>query len=154
MSRKDIAEVIGVVAVVASLLFLAYQIRQSNQIARSTITYELANNSSEIYEIIWSNPEVSALHVKITDPAYEPTGQEQEMLRAEARRFMNLWGAVEIAYRNGHQSREQFEILLDDVEATLRRSPAAHEVWARELNSFPGLASFEFHARAMEVIGE
>lgn len=152
MRKKEIAEIIGVIAVVASLLFLGYEIRQSNQIARSTITYELANNYSEINEIVWSSPEVAALHVKARDAAYSPTEIEIEMLRAEARRYMNIWGAVEIAYRNGHQTREQLDIMLDDVAAVVGGFPAAEAVWREELARFPGLESFEFHARATEVI--
>ena len=152
--RKSSLEIIGVIAVVASLLFLAYEIRQSNQIARSTITFELGNNVSELNEIVWTNPEVAALHVRASDPRYVPTQVESEMLRAEARRFMNVWGTVEIAYRNGHQTRAQFDILLDDVEDVLERLPAAHPIWKRELQKYPDLESFEFYVRAMSAIEE
>lgn len=152
--RKGFLEVMGVLAVIASLLFLAYEIRQSNQIARSTITFELGNNISELNEIVWTNPEVAALHVRARDPAYIPTETEAEMLRAEARRFMNVWGTVEIAYRNGHQTRAQFDILLDDVQDVLERLPAAHQIWKRELQKYPDLESFEYYARAMSAIEE
>lgn len=152
LSKKEIAEIIGLVAVVASLLFLGYEIRQSNRIARSTITYELANNYSEINEIVWSSPQVAELHVKVRDPAYRPTAAEEVMLRAEARRFMNIWGAIEIAYRNGHQTREQLDIMLEDVEAVVSRFPAMHAVWWDELGNNPGLSAFEFHARAVAAI--
>ncbi len=67
MRRRGLAEVVGVLAVVASLLFPGYEIRQSNQIARSTITYGLASNVSEIHQTIWSNPEIAVLHVKVRD---------------------------------------------------------------------------------------
>lgn len=153
MKKKDIAEVIGLMAVIASLLFLGYEIRQSNQIARSTITYELASNVSEINQTIWSTPEIAALHVRLNDPGYLPTGTETEMLRAEARRYMNLWGAVEVAYRNGYQTREQLDILLDEVEATVTRFPAMKPVWKEEFGRVGGLRTFEFYARATEALG-
>ena len=152
MNKREIAELVGIAAVIASLLFLAYEIRQSNQIARSTVTFELANNASAIHEIIWTNPEIAALHVRIGDPAYSPTAAERETLRAEAQRHMNLWGAVEVAYRNGHQTREQLDIMLDDVEAVVSRYPAMRVVWQSELGRFPGLRAFEFHARATAAI--
>lgn len=153
-SLKDTAEVVGVIAVIASLLFLGYEIRQSNQIARSTISYELANNYSELNEIIWTNPEVAALHVKARDPGYVPTAVEEEMLLAEVRRFLNVWGAVENAYRNGHQTREQLDIMLEDVEAVVAEYPAMRPLWRRELDKYPGLVSFEFYRRAREALGE
>lgn len=152
MNKKDIAEIVGVIAVIASLLFLGFEIRQSNQIARSTITYELASNVSEINQTVWSSPEIAALHVRVRDPGYEPSESEAEMLRAEARRYMNLWGAVEIAYRNGHQTREQLDIMLDDVEAVVHRFPAMRGIWLGELNRYDGLGGFEFHARAISAL--
>ncbi len=149
---KDLTELVGVIAIIASLLFLAYEIRQSNQIARSTISYELGNNYSEINEIVWTDPDVAALHVRVRDPEYVPTEIEEEMLLAEARRYMNVWGAIENAYRNGHQTREQLDVMLDDVEVVLTRLPAARPSWIRELDNHPGLQSYEFYARAREIV--
>jgi len=150
--RRELIEIVGVLAVIASLLFLAYEIRQSNQIARSTITFELGKNAADLNEVVLSNPGFAELLVKSQDPHYHPTAVEKQMLLAEARRFLNLWGTVEIAYRNGHQTRAQFDIMLDDAEGVLSRRPAAHYVWRKELKRFPGLSTFEFYARAMQVI--
>lgn len=152
MNKREVAEMIGIAAVVASLLFLAYEIRQSNRIARSTVTFELANNSSAIHEIVWAHPEIAALHVRVQDPAYTLTDAERETLRAQVRRYMNLWGAVEVAYRNGHQTREQLEIMLEDVEAVVRRFPAMHPLWRAELGDFEALSGFEFHARVQAAM--
>lgn len=151
--RRDLAELTSVIAVIASLLFLAYEIRQSNRIARSTISYELANNYSELNEIVWTDPEVAALHVKVRDSSYVPTEVEEEMLLAEVRRRLNVWGAVESAYRNGHQTREQLDVMLADVEAVLADYPATHRLWTRELGRYSGMSTYEFYERARRVVG-
>ena len=153
MSKREFAEVVGIVAVVASLLFLAYEIRQSNRIARSTVTFELANNSAEIQEIIWTSPVIAELQARAADPGYELTESEEIMMRAQVRRHMNLWGAVEVAFRNGHQTREQLDIMLDEVESTIRRLPATHAIWRDEMNNYEGLGVFEFYQRALLVAG-
>ena len=150
--RKELADLVGLAAVVLSLLFLAYEIRQSNRIARSTISYELGNNTSQLDQLVWTNSEVAALQVRIRDPAYVPTVVEEEMLRAQARRFLTVWGAIENAYRNGHQTRGQLEILLEDVEAVLRAAPAARHLWKDELDQHAGLGSYEFYRRARGVV--
>lgn len=151
---RELRDVIGLVAVVASLLVLAYEVRESNRIARSTISYELANNYSELNEVVWTDPDVAYLRANVRDPDYVPTAIETERLIAEIRRLMNVWGAVESAYRNGHQTREQFDVMLAAVGAHLADCPAVHPLWRQELDRHPGLTGYEFYERAREAIAE
>jgi len=43
-SSRKIVEIVGFLAVIASLLFVAYEIRQSNRIALGTTAYEIQRN--------------------------------------------------------------------------------------------------------------
>lgn len=75
-SVKDTIELIGIVAVVASLLLVAYEVRQSNRIAQATVTvtYEIdATSISSMSQAIrirssrrfWSSFEIRTLSQSI-----------------------------------------------------------------------------------------
>lgn len=150
--RSSLVESVGAVAVVASLLFLAYEIRQANKIARSTISFELSSSYASIDQSVWTDPNVAALRVKTRDPAFMPTPVEREMLLGEIRRLLNVWGAVETAFRNGYQTRQQFDVMLEGLEAILNEYPATRPLWAQELDRYGALESYEFYSRARALV--
>jgi hypothetical protein len=65
-------EVIGLSAIVVSLIFVAYQINQSNRIARGTTSYELSRNWMEMNRFYVTNPEMLSLRVKLEDKDFVP----------------------------------------------------------------------------------
>ncbi|MEL6215280.1 MAG: hypothetical protein AAFQ99_06350, partial [Pseudomonadota bacterium] len=75
-SLRVLVEVFGMVAVVVSLLLLAYEVRQSNRIARATVTYEISRDVNEFNELGYTNPEFAALLLKLGDADFEPSAVE------------------------------------------------------------------------------
>ena len=59
-----IFEVVGVIAVVASLVYVAVQIRQSTAIARTTIIHETSTDAQRIPELIAQDPELATIYDK------------------------------------------------------------------------------------------
>ena len=62
--RKDAIEAAGIVAVIASLLFLAFEVRQTNRIAVASIEIGLRNGYSEINRGVYSDNGIAELLVK------------------------------------------------------------------------------------------
>lgn len=60
------AEVIGVVAIIASLIYVAIQIRQNTQITRANIINETNTDAQRIPEIIAQDAELAAIYHKGT----------------------------------------------------------------------------------------
>ena len=60
-SQSKLFETIGLSAIVISLIFVAYQINQSNRIARGTTSYELSRNWMEINKFYITQPEMLEL---------------------------------------------------------------------------------------------
>lgn len=124
---KDIIELVGIAAVVLSLLLLAYEVRQSNRIAQATTTYEVNRDINQFNELGYSSPEAAALLIKFRDGS-QLTDVEAMQLQLMARRFLNLWGVQENAYENGLLTDEQIEMTKADVISVTTVFPALKNV--------------------------
>ena len=123
--REWLIEVIGVSAVIISLLFVAYQIRQSNRIAMGVTSYELNRNWMDINDLYLTNPDVLNLSVALQSVDYEPKGEiEKQVAMAYARRLLNNWMSIEEAFENGVASEDLYETARSDVESVIRKRPA------------------------------
>ncbi len=119
IEAKKVAELIGLLAVFVSLLFVGYEIRQSNTIARVTTEYEIRNNHSAANELIMIDSEFAALMAKWVDPNYEPKGGELMQAYAFIHRHMNFWSAAATAYENGMLTDETYDWVKEDLQATM-----------------------------------
>jgi hypothetical protein len=71
-NRKDTrgtVELVGIVAMILSLLLVAYEVRQSNRIAEATTTYEIGRDVNQSNELGYSDPEFAALLVNLRIPS-------------------------------------------------------------------------------------
>ena len=59
-----ISEVVGVIAIIGSLIYVAAQIRQNSLIARATIIHGTNSDAMRVAELIASNAELAAIHEK------------------------------------------------------------------------------------------
>lgn len=129
---REYLELIGLIAVVLSLLLVAYEVRQSNRIAQATTTYEVARDVNLFNELGYSDTEFAKLLLQLTNEDNEYSEVQALQARLLAHRFVNIWTVQEKAYQNGLISDEQFELTKTDVLTVM--------------NAFPGLAS---HWRAV-----
>ena len=138
IDSKQIFEFVGFMAVVLSVLFLAYELGQSNQIARTVTRIELANNYAALNESIYTNPEVAELLAKSkTGTDFQPTPSEIQQLSALAIRFNNIWQSVEIAYLNGQYSEVDFQGAMEDARNATIRYPGLMPYWVNFIESHP-----------------
>ena len=141
-SVRDTVELVGIIAVVLSLLLVAYEVRQSNRIAQATTTYEIGRDVNQFNELGYSNPEFAALLVKLRDPEFKPSNVEAMQVRLLANRFVNIWTIQEKAYRNGLLSDMQFAMTKADVVTVMGAFPALIEYWEYVLRDQPRLKEF------------
>ncbi len=62
-----ITEVVGVVAVIASIIYVAVQIRQNTSIARATIVHETNTSAMRVPELIAQDAELADIYRKGLD---------------------------------------------------------------------------------------
>lgn len=141
-SIRDTVELVGIIAVVISLLLVAYEVRQSNRIAQATTTYEIGRDVNQFNELGYSDPEFAALLVKLRDPDFEPSTVEALQIRLLANRFINIWTIQEKAYRNGLLSDVQFEMTKGDVVTVMDAFPALIKYWGHVIGAEPRLKDY------------
>lgn len=139
---RDTIEIVGIIAVVVSLLLLAYEVRQSNRIAQATTTYEIGRDVNQFNELGYSDPAFAAFLLKLRDKDFEASGAEALQVRLLANRFLNLWTIQEQAHRNGLLSDAQFAMTQDDVVAVMGAFPALMPYWGYVFRDQPGLREF------------
>jgi len=134
ISFGKIVEVAGFLALILSVLFLAYEQRQSNLIARTNARITILDNYSQINELYWTDPSVAALAVKSRESNFIPSPEESVRLGGQARRFVNVWLQIESAYQNGYYSEIEYQSALDDVRNVIEASPGTAPFWRRYLS--------------------
>jgi len=147
-------EIIGIVSVVISLLFVAYQIQQSNKIARVTTEYEIRNNHSSSNEIAMSDQDFATLLFKATDPTFEPAGGELAQLIAFTLRSVNFWAAAGTAHENGLLTNDTYEFVLDDIRNFINSMPGLHPVVNTILAVYPSLKKPKIIGIVHKMMGE
>ncbi len=129
LNSSRIVEIAGFLAVIASLLFVAYEIRQSNRIALGTTAYEIQRNWISINDLVATDEELVALFIKLTDDNAELSASERIQAAAFARRFIYTWIAVQEAYDNGLVSDSVYQMAVDEVRNVLTGRPKLNELF-------------------------
>jgi len=143
VSKIQIVEIVGVISVALSLLFVAYQIQQTNQIAIVSAEIEIRNNYSDLNEAMFSDRELAALIERSSDPTFRPKVGELTQLRSFAFRFMNIWLASEIAFKNGMLPESSYQIVLNDIKYLLENAPYLQTQFREILDNYPGWGNTE-----------
>ena len=130
LDRKSFIEGIGITAVIASLLFVAFEIRQANRIAIGTTSNELNRNWMAINDLYVTDAEVRALVVALSDENFTPKDEMQrEQAEGYARRILNNWIAIEEAYSNGIASDAFYRMASEDVKSLVAKRPGIVRVY-------------------------
>jgi hypothetical protein len=116
-------EIIGITSVVISLMFVAYQIQQTNQIAIVTTELETMNNFSSLNEALFGDSEFSSLLTRSMQPGYTPTENEVTRLRSWVFRMHNIWLAAGTAFENDMLSETTYESVLNDISFNIGINP-------------------------------
>lgn len=112
--NKYLIETVGAIAVVQSLLFLVFQIQQTNRIARVTTEYEIRNNFSGINETLMTDPQLASLLNKGNNSEIDDLSVEEIMvLGSWCGRLISGWIAIELAYREDMVSPETYSITIE-----------------------------------------
>ncbi|HAJ76755.1 MAG TPA: hypothetical protein DCM64_09905 [Gammaproteobacteria bacterium] len=112
IGTKEIVEIIGILAIVLSLLFVASELRLSNTIAIRESREAVVNHFFELSSTRYENPEVAALIAKLKDSTQSLN--EEELIRAEglADTYINLAGLINSSYAAGTLSDEVLEAYM------------------------------------------
>ncbi len=142
--HTQLFEAVGLSAIVISLIFVAYQINQSNRIARGTTSYELSRNWMEMNRFYIAEPEMLSLRIKFENRDFVPESDiELQRSMAYARMLINMWTALEEAHENGIASDAYYEIAQNDVKSLIRNRPGILPIFSMVLSNYDNLSEYE-----------
>ena len=137
------------IGVLAGILFLALEIRQSNRIAIATTEIGVRTNYAALNESIFSNRDVAELLTRAYTPASDFTPADTEMLWAYVGWHVNQWFSVETAYDNGMVPKTTFEMVMNDIDVFVDSYPASAPILHETFEIYPAMKDTKIH-RAVE----
>jgi len=118
-----IGEILGAIVVFATLLYLAQQVRQSVNLARSSQNMSLLDAYGDFNSQIACDPDVADLMVTLQQAPESLSEREVVQSRHMAYRYGNIILSAELAHSQGQITDEQFRMYQDDVSVVLQFYP-------------------------------
>ena len=137
-------EVLGAIAVIATLLYLGMQISQTNRIAKSSVARELQQKYSDVYTLIATNAEIRGLVTKLRNSNYIiESEEEEEQLESFCLLLLGLWLSTGVANSQGQIEKNQYQVYCQDVEVKLSKWPGMRTQIETTLRKYPTTDAFE-----------
>ena len=128
-----VGEIIGAAAVVVSLVYLASQLRQANELARQTAYREFQAAFDDIMAQANANPELHQLWCKALYDREEISDYERERL---AFMLSRVFGAFNVAVHSSKRDPEFREFVYYRLDAYLE-NPVIRGWWRRQRMQLP-----------------
>ena len=104
-----VGEIVGAVAVLATLLYLALQIRQNTRFVQAATYHSAIRARNEFNFAVAMNPELSALLIRAADRNTALDAEEQQRFNALMWALFNLFEDAFVQHSQGLLSRESWE---------------------------------------------
>lgn len=125
---KDVAEIVGIGAIVASLVFVGLQMRQSHEIALVTLYQMRADAAREVMAISLENEDIVRAYERMDTDGGELTYAEVYALESVMAVLLNHFENSHFLYQRGFLTEEHWQSDLANLSETLN-DPMAREVW-------------------------
>ena len=143
-----VAEVVGVIAIVVSLIYVSVQIRQNTKVARAATRQAIADSTESLTSDLISNGEIAEIFLKHIN-GEELSAVESFRLQARCYRDMQHWENIYYQHNEGLVSRDQWLGFRKNLIALLAID-AYREYWGHEANHYSG----QFRAELESIIDE
>jgi len=135
---REVVEIVGVLSIVASLLLVAWEVRQSNRIAAIEFQMQLGQQFNEIHRLRLTSPDLAKLYPKLAAPqSHLITATELSQIEGLAWQYVNVYLAAQVAHDNGLVSREQFETYSAGAARLVDTYPGLQPYLVRIYNVLP-----------------
>jgi hypothetical protein len=144
-----IGQMLAVIAILASLLAIYYQIRQTNRISRYNSTNSLIGQFDRLGVLLVTHRDLRLVLNKAKPLSEEETVQVDIFVNM----YCNSWIMVQIAFDSGELSLGVYEAGVQDVQVEIERwrnfGPAV-KIWMANFPVLAALPIFDF-ARNLKV---
>jgi hypothetical protein len=133
-----VGETLGALAVLVTLIYLASQIRQSNNLARFTATKEILNQFNHLNEMVATDSELRKVLAKTGDLSAD----EREQIYNFAMMFCAVWMSVQTAHDHQQLADAFYEAGAEDVKVEIARWPNFRQGVEQWLANYPRTAHY------------
>ena len=141
MKNRSIIEMVGLVSVIGSLLFVGVEIRQNTAAVRGATQQDISYQISEMYKIGVENDNIASIMTRSYQGLKKSEITDTEFLQfwlfsmLGYRRVENIY----LQYKNGFLAEEAF----DRIGMSFYRTPIQLEIWEERKEDFdPEFAAF------------
>ena len=134
MTLQDLAnlgEVIGAIAVIISLIYLAVQIRENTQAMRRAATQDIHRSLNEQARCLVESPDLAALFFKASQRPSELTGEENFRFQMLLTYVLSNFELALEYYREGLLGNDMIEGYVQGIRP-LFENPLVAEWWEAE----------------------
>lgn len=129
----NLAELIGMVSIVAGLVLVAWEIRQANNIAKAQMVMDLAAQANEFNSSTFENPDVADLLTAIADPdRVDVSETHKSMITGVTWHFVNIFWSAQRAYDNGLLSNDDIFMYQSSLAWILEHRPGLRDMYVFE----------------------
>ncbi len=155
MKRIDTGKTLTVLAnfgVIVGIVFLAFEMRQSNLIAIATAEIAARESYAALNESIYGNAEISEILFKSRKDDAVFSGPQIEMVGSYVARLFNTWNAIERAYANGMVSESTFGVAKDDIKWVIDTYPSLRPYFQDNVGTYPSNEESEIAKTIIRVL--
>lgn len=153
---REIVEIVGIISIVAALLLVAREVRESNRIATVQVEMQLNHGLEDLNLRRATSPNLAKLFPKLHAPgSHLVTATEESQIQGIARHLAGIYSAAQVAHDNGLLDVQGLDTYRQDLAQTLERLPGLAPALRNIHDSTPGMSAmpvFEplrnFEARA------
>jgi hypothetical protein len=128
-----LGEIFGAIAVLATVAYLAIQVRRSNDLARFSSSRDILNQYNDLNRMVTTDSSLRSALMKHD----ELTEDEKEQIYNFAMMFCNVWMSIQIAYDNDQVEPEFYAAGAKDLEVELDRWPNFNVGVQKWLSNYP-----------------
>ena len=145
-----LGEIVGAIAVIGTLIYLARQIRQASINSRASQISMLNHSYAAINNLVVGSPHVISALKSIENPERASPDEDGVLLRHLMYKWFNVWIGAQMAFENGQLSEAEFEIYKDDFRNIQNLYPELMIYLIEELRRYPAAKDFEIFAPIAE----
>ena len=149
---REMVEIVGVLSIVAAILLLASEVRQSNRIAQAKIEIDVSQLYNQVNMSRATDPDFAKLFAKVQDPeSHLLTATDLSQIVGLAWHYLNNFLLIQWAFDNGLIDQVDFDSYKADIALIATANPALISQWMEILEQHSPLSDKEIFAPITDI---
>jgi hypothetical protein len=150
---REMVEIVGVLSIVAAILLLASEVRQSNQIAQAKIEIDVSQRYNEVNMSRATNSDLAKLFAKVQDPdSHLLTATDLSQIEGLAWHYLNNFLLIQWAFDRGLIKQIDYDAYKADIALIAAANPALISQWMAIFEQHAPLSDKEIFAPITDMI--